>query len=167
MGLDVSHDCWSGSYSTFNDYRAVIAACIGIDLWKMDGFFAFNIIKSQLRNLGHGAAPGKPTKIKPNKIRPTRLGIKPTSAKPIPWDAIPPHPLNRFLNHSDCDGIFKWQECRELAQALEDLLPLLKSIDETSAPKWGMDNSYYQARTEEWIKGLRQAARLKEDVEFG
>jgi hypothetical protein len=31
MGLDTSHDCWHGSYSSFNDFRARIAADQGID----------------------------------------------------------------------------------------------------------------------------------------
>jgi len=38
MGLDVSHDCWSGSYSAFSRFRIAIASVAGIDLGKMDGF---------------------------------------------------------------------------------------------------------------------------------
>lgn len=31
MGLDTSHDCWHGPYSSFNDFRTRIAADQGID----------------------------------------------------------------------------------------------------------------------------------------
>lgn len=30
MGLDTTHDCWSGSYSSFNAFRTAIAAAIGL-----------------------------------------------------------------------------------------------------------------------------------------
>jgi hypothetical protein len=38
MGLDTSHDCWHGPYSSFNEWRVAIAKTIGIDLKSMEGF---------------------------------------------------------------------------------------------------------------------------------
>jgi len=38
MGLDISHDCWHGSYSSFGRFREAIAATIGITLHEMQGF---------------------------------------------------------------------------------------------------------------------------------
>lgn len=39
MGLDVSHDCWGGAYSSFHRFRAGIARAVGIpDLMGMQGF---------------------------------------------------------------------------------------------------------------------------------
>jgi len=38
MGLDTTHNAWHGSYSGFNAFRKHLAAKIGIDLDKMEGF---------------------------------------------------------------------------------------------------------------------------------
>lgn len=38
MGLDVSHDCWSGSYSRFMQFRRAIADSLGFDIDEMKGF---------------------------------------------------------------------------------------------------------------------------------
>lgn len=38
MGLDVSHDAWSGAYSRFGRFREALAATIGLELHKMAGF---------------------------------------------------------------------------------------------------------------------------------
>lgn len=37
MGLDVSHDCWSGAYSRFHRYRTYLASLVGMDYNLMDG----------------------------------------------------------------------------------------------------------------------------------
>ncbi len=46
MGLDVSHDCWSGSYGNFGRFRKVLAGSIDIDLDKMQGFSGSEISES-------------------------------------------------------------------------------------------------------------------------
>ena len=38
MGLDISHDCWHGSYVSFGQWRKRLATSIGIDLESMEGF---------------------------------------------------------------------------------------------------------------------------------
>ena len=39
MGLDTSHDAWHGSYSTFNEWRTLVAAAAGFrPLREMRGF---------------------------------------------------------------------------------------------------------------------------------
>lgn len=38
MGLTTSHGCWDGAYSTFGQFRTILAAYAGIDLNKMEGF---------------------------------------------------------------------------------------------------------------------------------
>lgn len=38
MGLDTSHNCWNGSYSTFNRFRFCLAKQIGIDLSEYSGY---------------------------------------------------------------------------------------------------------------------------------
>ncbi len=38
MGLDTTHDCWHGPYSSFNRWRTQLAAEIGLPLPLMEGF---------------------------------------------------------------------------------------------------------------------------------
>ena len=38
MGLDITHKTFSGSYSSFNSWRKIIAWEMGIDLVQMEGF---------------------------------------------------------------------------------------------------------------------------------
>lgn len=38
MGLDTTHDCWSGPYSSFNRFREAIAFHLGFRLRDMEGF---------------------------------------------------------------------------------------------------------------------------------
>ena len=36
MGLDTSHDCWHGPYSSFNDWRRQVASAAGFDFDGLD-----------------------------------------------------------------------------------------------------------------------------------
>lgn len=38
MGLDISHNCWNGPYSSFNRFRKSLAQQIGIDLNEYIGY---------------------------------------------------------------------------------------------------------------------------------
>ncbi len=38
MGLDTTHNCWHGPYSSFNRFRFSLAKQIGIDLNEYDGY---------------------------------------------------------------------------------------------------------------------------------
>ena len=38
MGLDTTHGCWHGSYSSFAQFRQELALLVGIKLDEMDGF---------------------------------------------------------------------------------------------------------------------------------
>lgn len=40
MGLDTSHGCWSGPYSSFNRYRRALCQCAG--LGDLDAYIGFN-----------------------------------------------------------------------------------------------------------------------------
>lgn len=77
----------------------------------------------------------------------------------ISWECLKETPLLCLLNHSDCDGKITWPECGPLADALE-ALPDLPDDDEDGYA------DYWRVKTLEFIKGLRLAASLKEDVRF-
>jgi len=124
MGLDTSHDCWHGSYGSFNRWRIEVARAAGLPpLDLMVGHYD-----------GHGVTD------------PAIL-----STLPISWDAVRPTPLRLLLNHPDCEGELAWQDCAAIADALEALIP--------SMGEW-------TDRTQQFVNGLRLAAKRKENVDF-
>jgi len=36
MGLDCSHNAFSGAYGAFDDFRSVVAKAAGVDYWGFD-----------------------------------------------------------------------------------------------------------------------------------
>ena len=127
MGLDTSHDCWSGPYSSFNRWRTIVAQAAGITLECMEGFGG---------GWSEDSTPGT-----------------------IKWESLPPSPLHLLLNHSDCDGHLRWEDCAAIADALEVLLPRLPEC-KPAGPFTPKDLAL------RWIKGLRAAAKAKENIEF-
>jgi len=98
MGLDTSHNCFHGPYSSFHRWRCRVAYAAGIPLTKMEGFW-----KAEL----HPTADPS---------------IAWVETKPISWDAIPQRPLNILLSHSDCDGKIDSKDCAAIADDLETVL---------------------------------------------
>lgn len=126
MGLDTSHGCWSGPYSSFNRWRVAVAKVIGIDLWHMAGFWS-----PDYEECKHWDSS-------------------------MEWDDLPKRPLHLLLNHSDCDGELRWEDCAAIADDLESILDDLE-------PKGPFSDRECAAR---WIRGLRAAAKAKDDVTF-
>lgn len=56
MGLDTSHNCWHGPYSSFNEFRHALAKCIGIDLEEYIGYGNLSATKD-LASIEHGIMP--------------------------------------------------------------------------------------------------------------
>jgi len=79
-----------------------------------------------------------------------------TDYKPIPWESLTPRPLHLLLNHSDCDGMLRWEDCAAIADDLESI------IDDLDAKGPFCDRE----KAANWIRGLRAAAKAKEDVNF-
>lgn len=75
------------------------------------------------------------------------------------WARLGTDPIVALLNHSDCDGEIAHEVCGPLADRLEGLLPLLSGNE-------GGHLGNMQAKTETFIKGLRLASLLQENVEF-
>jgi hypothetical protein len=83
------------------------------------------------------------------------------SCLPIRWDALKPDPLYKLLHHSDCDGGIAAEDCGPIADSLELLLPALKDAGDGG----GHIGSYHD-KTAQFIKGLRLATELGENVIF-
>jgi hypothetical protein len=129
MGLDTTFDCWHGPYSSFNHWRTIIAQAAGITLECMEGFGSGKWWATE----GEG-----------------ELGT-------VKWESLPPSPLHLLLNHSDCDGHLRWEDCAAIADALEELLPRLPG------DSW---NAVARKQASQWITGLRAAAKAHQNVEF-
>jgi hypothetical protein len=110
MGLDTTHDCWHGPYSTFNDWRVAVARAAGIELLAMEGF-------TRLPHLRGGPTVGD-----------TDLGMS--------WSKYAHDPICILLNHSDCDGTIVADDCVRLADRLEELLPALEAMDAQAPLSW-------------------------------
>jgi hypothetical protein len=78
------------------------------------------------------------------------------------WSYMPgDDPLIWLIAHSDCDGVIHPEQGELIAGRLEQLLPLL---DDTTAQ--GHIYPSMRAKTQQFIDGLREAAKAGEDVDF-
>ena len=142
MGLDTSHDCWRGAYSAFNRWRDHLAEKAGYTFGKDEH-------GRQIADVDWGcieAVLGKDL-----------LGTWPSM--PVRPDGTP-DPLILLLAHSDCEGELQAVYLAALADRLEELLPALG--DEEGGGHIGS----YREKTEQFIRGLREAAAANETVTF-
>jgi hypothetical protein len=157
MGLDTSHDCWHGSYGSFMRWRIEIAKCIGIPLQLMDGYFKWTEISfddlEKLKPMFNwdGSYPSWAVDL--------HLAVV-GAPLPLKWEFFAPSPLHILLNHSDCEGSIRWQDCDAIADALEAIIPLLPK------DKAGGHIGDWKDKTQRFVDGLRLAWKNKEDVEF-
>jgi len=79
---------------------------------------------------------------------------------PIKWDALKPSPLHVLLHHSDCEGEISANDCKQIADALEKLLPKFPSGD------GGGHIGNWRDKTQQFIDGCRAAAEANEPLEF-
>lgn len=120
MGLDTTHNCWHGPYSSFGDFRKTLAAQIDIDLPLMEGY-----------------------------------------GGPVSWDLIT-HKIKPLLLHSDCDGELSSEECKQIAEGLEEICD---EFDESKS-MYCHDLGYFQDKIKDFMKGCMTAYRRKEKVSF-
>jgi len=68
------------------------------------------------------------------------------------WDSLPYNPLFLLLNHSDCDGELRWEDCDAITDEMEKILPKLPE-------EW-------HEMTQRFIQGYRRAAGKKTNLIF-
>lgn len=66
-------------------------------------------------------------------------------------------PLVILLDHSDCDGYIKWQDCPALANRLREIEKVKPYNDETI---------WFKEKLLQFAEGCEKAYSLKEDLEF-
>jgi hypothetical protein len=162
MGLDTTHNAWSGPYSSFNNWRRWIADKIGIPLDLMEGFYydepgsfgnPFALLEDKFPS-GDDLAMSALRRIK--------------KTFPLKWESFKPSPLHELLFHSDCDGYIEPDICGEIALALKELLGNISDDNaDSAAPNTarGTYDGMYRA-TERFIKGCELAHSNGEKLRF-
>lgn len=152
MGLDTSHNCWHGAYSAFNTWRTELAHSAGLPpLGLMEGFYAPVGGQSDYKNPFYWARKG---------MHEEHGFPEMERSLPIKWEALKPDPIFELLHHSDCDGNIPWKRCEAIADSLERLIPKLPDGDA------GGHIGNWRDKTQQFIDGLRLAAKHKENVIF-
>lgn len=154
MGLDISHNTWHGAYSAFHRWRQEIAKVAGLPpLVLMEGFyFEDGVSTNPFTLLDHRYPKGD--EIDMYQLREIRKQL------PIKWECLKPNALHELLCHSDCEGYINWSKCSAIADELEKLIPLLKDED------IGGHIGNWRKKTQQFIDGLRDAAKKKEKLLF-
>lgn len=149
MGLDCSHDAWHGAYSAFMRWRTELAKVAGLPpLGLMEGFFSPNNHNGAVF-LDHNAS-----ELSKNSLQGLHEQL------PIKWECLKPSALHELLNHSDCDGEIAADRCGPIADELEKLIPLLPDGEA------GGHIGHWRQKTEQFVKGLREAAAAGEPLDF-
>lgn len=151
MGLDCSHDAWSGAYSAFNRWRDQVARAAGYAIWP--------VIYDDCK-LSNGSGFGRDTIMIDwgHVTEENLMGV---------WAETPTDPLIVLIAHSDCDGDIHPAQAVPLADRLEGLLPELDAIEAEVASMGHMAaRGGLRGCTEKFITGLREAAAANEPLEF-
>lgn len=174
MGLSVSHGCFNGPYSSFNQWRVYLASLVGIKLHLMEGFYMPpeswtdwypKYTEKQIKEIGEHQGE-----------------------LPVKWSSLPYDPIFKLLHHSDCEGYIALRDCKPLADRLEELLPLMdppkkltdKDVRLTSqmvargyredrllaAMQGIIDDVSHINTTKKFIAGLRLADKQRRRVRF-
>ena len=141
MGLDTSHDCFHGAYSSFARWRHMIAEVAGYVIWKVE--MDFGLQDTIMLDWGHTS----------------ELNFMGE------WEKSPDDPLLVLFCHSDCEGVIAPEEGKLLADALENLLPNINALEDQGGGHI-LKRGGYSEVTQKFIAGLREAASKNEDVEF-
>lgn len=154
MGLDVSHGCWRGAYSAFMRWRQELAKVARFPpLMLMEGFYDPVAFWCQVRGETVCASD-------PGNAAWSYAFTMAFASLPVAWDGFRNDPLTTLLNHSDSDGRIDVALCGDLADRLEDLVPLLPEGD---APG---HIGNWREKTLTFVRGLRAAVEAGEDVRF-
>lgn len=159
MGLALSVNgktCASWAYSGFNSFREKVAAQIGINLRKMEGFY--DVDKSILSEQGWEAY---------RKACEENVGS-------ISWDTVD-DPIKGLLHHSDCDGEIPADQCAAIADRLEQIIKDWPERHTLKVDPFWQERGYSpemelpdydKQQATGLIAGLREAAATGKPLEF-
>lgn len=145
MGLDTTHDCWHGAYSSFSRWRDILAKAAGYTLVESEDGHGFK----------HQVVVGLNYDIDERRYY-GRMWAGDVPAV----EGHDPDPMLFLHLHSDCEGVIKQRHQLAIADRLESLLPALEEID------GGGHIGNAADKTRKFIAGLRDANARDEEVEF-
>ena len=117
MGLDTTHDAWSGPYTAFHRWRRWVAKQEGIPLDLMEGFYGWEWTGEEDLLSHHKTLWAIDND---NSCYDTLDAMK-RFGNHIPWSSVKTK-LEPLLHHSDCDGEIEWEICQKLADYLLSLI---------------------------------------------
>jgi|JI10StandDraft_1071094.scaffolds.fasta_scaffold201429_2 hypothetical protein len=121
MGLNTSHNCFSGSYHTFHALRAALADAAGLPpLDLMQGFLTEELLDNREKRL--------------RLMREARNRGFPPFQLPFRWDDLPHDVLHVLLRASDCDGSIPHAACLPLSERLMELAPRVAELPVEEEP---------------------------------
>lgn len=149
MGLTATHDCWSASYSGFNDFRQVVGLAARLPYVTEPGdrrphldIDWDQVTERQL--MGH-------------------WDRKPPTAYRIGYDPPIVDPVLYLLIHSDCEGKLRRGYLPALKARLEELEPRYREIVTAADTEF---STAYLEDCRRFINGLGNAIEAGEHVEF-
>lgn len=158
MGLDVSHDAWSGGYGTFTAWREALAEKSGVCWYYTD----IHRTAQYLKDEGY---PEEVYKIPYGKtLELDWASLRMEHYLGTAWGDMPrrlsgeEEPLLLIFTHSDCEGIIQRRFLMQLALRLEEIAPLFLASS-TGVRDW-------KEVTERFAQGCRAAYEAGEDLEF-
>lgn len=140
MGLDVTHDAFSGAYSAFNRFRQVVAKAAGCSYPNHTEDFVSGDETIPLAELDQGRY------YTPSGFNKTNPG------------------LTAFFVSNDCEGTFSPKVCKQMADEME---AVLHGID-AQGSDWGHieRDGGFGAVARKYITGCRLAHSLKEKMVY-
>lgn len=138
MGLDTTHDAWSGAYSAFSRFRNALAKAAGYETIEIKHRETVLIDWAHFTEENYFGLWGDV----------------------VPCSGVGPDPLLYLIVHSDCDGHLEPEHCAALADRLAELLPALAGLD------GGGHLGNVHAAARRFIDGCRAAADAGERLEF-
>lgn len=143
MGLDCSHNAFSGAYSAFNRFRQCVAHAAG-------GSYPPHFIYKE---------NGEPEEGERANLDPRAFYVGQGQSEET-------HPgLFEFLRHSDCDGEISPEMCSKVADDLEAILAKVAKMKWRAGGHISRDGGYAEVLMK-FIEGCRQAALRNEPLEF-
>ena len=145
MGLEVSHDAWTGSYGAFSAWRAALAGTAGYEV-TADRDENGRISLAELRDARYGVADWQ--------ITPERLDGE--------WNGEQPaDPLLVLLLHADHTGYIHPGQALSLAERLELLRPKLAAFTGDAGDEMNLEQA-----TRQFAEALRRAGEHGESLVF-
>lgn len=151
MGLNCSHGAFDGAYSAFNRLRKCVAEAAGGSFPPHYDLGSDFLIKDD-------PSTGR-AKVKPG-LDPELFYV----GDDWPREKFPG--LFVFLAHSDCDGEISPEECTQVADDLEKLLPHVEALGWPPAGHIERAGGY-PAALRKFIAGCRKAAAAGKPLKFG